>query len=80
MRVNKRGDGHDREAFDMHLDLFLPLTYFVHEQKAPSFVLTQFLGVYNEKSAFDVTNRQMTIALPSWIWGASLRGKQVHQN
>ena len=42
----------------MYLHPFSLLTYLVHEQRAPSFVLTQFLGVYKGKLAFDVASRQ----------------------
>ena len=43
----------------MHsLHPFSLLTYFVHEQRVPSFVLTGFLGVYKGKLAFEVASRQ----------------------
>ena len=42
----------------MHVHPFSLLTYFVHEQKAPSFVLTRFIGVYKGKLAFEVASRQ----------------------
>ena len=46
----------------MHLHPFSLITYFVHEQRAPSFVLTRFLGVDKGKLVFEVGSQQMTIA------------------
>ena len=39
-----------------HAHPFSPLTYFVYEQRAPSFVLTRFLGVYKGKLGFEVAS------------------------
>ena len=42
----------------MHLHPFSLLAYIVHEQRASSFVLTRFLGVYKDKIAFEVVSRR----------------------